>query len=132
MNSKISRCLQDLMYNYGIRKNECVMIQYLSFTPSPLSVESLHKQTKYSRSTTSLILYRLCKQKVVNRRKMGKKYVYSLNTDFLINLDLYLNKRLKDKTIKLKKSLETINYNIQNRKERLVEELNKFEKYLNR
>ena len=119
------------MNNYGIRKNESVLIQYLSLTPSSLSVENLHKMTKYSRSSISLILYRLCKQKIVNRRRIGKKYVYSLTNDFLINLDLYLNKRLKDKTIKLKRSLDSITDNLQNRKERLMNELNKFEKYLN-
>ncbi|MEM3252705.1 MAG: BlaI/MecI/CopY family transcriptional regulator [Thermoplasmata archaeon] len=131
MNSKISRYLQDLMNNYGIRKNETVLIEYLSLTPNPLTVESLAKKTRYSRSTISLILYRLCKQKVVNRKKIGKKYMYTLNNDFLINLDVYLNKRLKIKTIKLKKSLESIQDNIQHKKEKLVNELNKFENYLN-
>ncbi len=131
MNNKISRYLQDLMNNYGIRKNETVLIEYLSLTPNPLTVESLQKKTRYSRSTISLILYRLCKQKVVNRRKIGKKYVYSLNNDFLINLDVYLNKRLKIKTIKLKKSLESIQDTIQHKKEKLVNELDKFENYLN-
>jgi DNA-binding transcriptional regulator GbsR (MarR family) len=119
------------MNNYGIRKNETVLIEYLSLTPNPLTVENLQKKTRYSRSTISLILYRLCKQKVVNRKKMGKKYVYSLNNDFLINLDVYLNKRLKIKTIKLKRSLESIQDNIQHKKEKLVNELNKFENYLN-
>ncbi len=131
MNNKISRYLQDLMNNYGIRKNETVLIEYLSLTPNPLTVESLQKKTRYSRSTISLILYKLCKQKVVNRRKIGKKYVYSINNDFLINLDVYLNKRLKIKTIKLKKSLESIQDNIQHKKEKLVNELDKFENYLN-
>ncbi|MEM0160469.1 MAG: BlaI/MecI/CopY family transcriptional regulator [Thermoplasmata archaeon] len=119
------------MNNYGIRKNETVLIEYLSLTPNPLTVESLAKKTRYSRSTISLILYRLCKQKVVNRKKIGKKYMYTLNNDFLINLDVYLNKRLKIKTIKLKKSLESIQDNIQHKKEKLVNELNKFENYLN-
>ncbi len=131
MNNKISRYMQDLMNNYGIRKNETVLIEYLSLTPNPLTVESLQKKTRYSRSTISLILFRLFKQKVVNRRKIGKKYVYSINNDFLINLDVYLNKRLKIKTIKLKKSLESIQDNIQNKKEKLVNELDKFENYLN-
>jgi DNA-binding transcriptional regulator GbsR (MarR family) len=131
MNSKVSRHLQDLMNNYGIRKNESVLIQYLSLTPSPLSVENLHKMTKYSRSSISLILFRLCKQKIVNRKKIGRKYVYSLTNDFIINLDLYLNKRLRDNAIKLKKSLDSITENLQNRKEKLMNELNKFEKYLN-
>ncbi len=131
MNNKISRYMQDLMNNYGIRKNETVLIEYLSLTPNPLTVESLQKKTSYSRSTISLILFRLFKQKVVNRRKIGKKYVYSINNDFLINLDVYLNKRLKIKTIKLKKSLESIQDNIQNKKEKLVNELDKFENYLN-
>ncbi len=131
MNNKISRYMQDLMNNYGIRKNETVLIEYLSLTPNPLTVESLQKKTRYSRSTISLILFRLCKQKVVNRRKIGKKYVYSLNNDFLINLDVYLNKRLKIKTIKLKKSLESIQDTIQHKKEKLVNELDKFENYLN-
>ncbi|MGC8497010.1 MAG: BlaI/MecI/CopY family transcriptional regulator [Thermoplasmata archaeon] len=119
------------MNNYGIRKNETVLIEYLSLTPGPMTVEILQKKTRYSRSTISLILYRLCKQRVVNRKKIGKKYVYSLNNDFLINLDVYLNKRLKVKTIKLKKSLESIQDTIQHKKQKLVNELDKFEKYLN-
>lgn len=130
MNAKISRYLQDIMYYYGIRKNETRLIEYLSLSSAPLTVEGLQKKTKYSRSTISLILYKLCKQRVLNRKRVGKKYVYSLNNDFLINLDMYLNRRVKEKTIKLKESLATIQDNIKNKKEKLANEINKFEKYL--
>ncbi len=82
---KTEKKLVSLMRLLGYKKAHINVILAIISLPQPFTVGNVMETTKYSRSSVSQILNELYNKKILERWRIGRKYVYSLREEFLLH-----------------------------------------------
>ncbi len=82
---KTEKKLAGLMKLLGYKKAHINVILAVISLPQPFTVCNVMEITKYSRSSVSQILNELYAKKILERWRIGRKYVYSLRDEFLFH-----------------------------------------------